>query len=367
MKKQIIMPLLLAWGLFLCLAGPTQAVRFRFEDLGSLGGGQYQNSGQCGINDAGQVVGRSYAPDGNRYAFLKSPGQPMQPLPLFPGTSEAHATCINNSGVIGGWYYNGFIRGCKWVLEPGQGYRIIDPASQFQGIEYSIQHLNEAGFLVGQGPNPSYPAHHAMVIIPGGEYRDLCTNFPISAARGINDANTIIGSYSYWTEFGTLRSVACIWTYAGGTFSGPTSLIGLSGSSAAAINNQGQAVGTFYVPNPGFSDVPHGFLKSPGQDYQDLGPNTEAYDINDSGWIVGKIVGEDVWTACIWTPQGGLENLNSKVVNLPSGVTLVSALAINQRGEIAGDMLISDFQGGVYKLTPVAPAVEPSSSLLLLD
>lgn len=356
MKKQVRVALLLAWAAVFALIGSAEAVKFKFEDLGNLGGGQYQNMGQCGINNAGQVVGSSYAPDGNWYAFLKSPGQAMKELPLFPGTTEARATCINNFGVIGGWYYNGFTRGCKWELGPGPGYRIIDPLG-YQGIDYSIFHLNDAGFLVGQGPNPYYPAHHAMVITPGGEYQDLCTNFPFSAARGINDANTIVGAYSYWTEFGTLSISACIWTYAGGEFSGPTSLLCPADSAASAINNQGQVVGSFNFS----TNTPHGFLKSSGEDYQDLGPNTMAYDINDSGWIVGSSNG----MACIWTPQGGLENPNSRVVNLPSGVALTSALAINKRGEIAGESLINNFQGGVYKLTPVVET--PAPFLLLLD
>jgi len=47
------------------------------------------------------------------------------------------------------------------------------------------------------------------------------------------------------------------------------------------------------------------------------------------------------------------------VVNLPPGVTLAYAQAINKRGEIAGYTVNS-----VFKLTPIA---EPPLSLLLLD
>ncbi len=62
-------------------------------------------------------------------------------------------------------------------------------------------------------------------------------------------------------------------------------------------------------------------------------------------------------TAFLWTPTGGMQDLNNLVVNLPAGVHLNYAFAINKRGEIAGYTDI-----GVFKLTPLGNA--PLSLLL---
>ena len=64
-------------------------------------------------------------------------------------------------------------------------------------------------------------------------------------------------------------------------------------------------------------------------------------------------------TAFLWTPSEGLQDLNNLVVNLPAGVHLNYAFAINNRGEIAGYT-----NNSVFKLTPIVPL---PSLLLLLD
>ena len=54
-----------------------------------------------------------------------------------------------------------------------------------------------------------------------------------------------------------------------------------------------------------------------------------------------------------------MQDLNTLVVNLPPGVTLREAHAINNHGEIAGYT-----DNSVFKLTPIIN--KPPSSLLLL-
>ena len=54
-----------------------------------------------------------------------------------------------------------------------------------------------------------------------------------------------------------------------------------------------------------------------------------------------------------------MQDLNNLVVNLPAGVHLNYAFAINKRGEIAGYT-----NNSVFKLTPI---VNPPFSLLLSD
>jgi probable HAF family extracellular repeat protein len=145
-------------------------------------------------------------------------------------------------------------------------------------------------------------------------------------------------------------------TFSGGSFSAAASLFGVNNSKAFAINNSGQAVG-WSISGGAY----HAVLKSPGHPLQDLGnlghSFSYAYDINDSSWVVGHT--SFAITAFLWTPDEGMQNLNDLVVNLPPGIHLNYAFAINKRGEIAGYT-----NNSVFKLTPI---VSLPSLFLLLD
>ena len=70
--------------------------------------------------------------------------------------------------------------------------------------------------------------------------------------------------------------------------------------------------------------------------------------------------------ACLWTPVEGKQDLNKLVVNLPEGVRLIHAMAINRQGEIAGYMATdgSGLANGVFKLTPIVVPLSPCSCLI---
>ena len=348
MKKQVALGLCIVWAAVFFLAGPSQAIKFRYENLGTLGGTHsYGSFGykEVGINDAGQVVGYSYMPDLATHAFVKSPGQDMVDLGIIPGSTESRAACINNQGIIGGWYRDSSLEyfvyhGCEW-LKVGDVYQRTDMDETMR----SVYGINDAGYLVGG-------EYHAMVKTPEGLV-DLLTlpGGSQSTATGINRANTIVG----FSLNSSSTPTACFWTYSNGSFSAAASLFGVNNSKAFAINNSGQAVGW------SSDSAYHAVLKSPGKDLLDLGNlgqnSSRAYDINDSGWVVGH-TSFDI-TAFLWTPDEGMQDLNDLVVNLPAGVHLNYAFAINNRGEIAGYT-----SNSVFKLTPI---VSLPSLLLLLD
>jgi probable HAF family extracellular repeat protein len=357
MKKQAGVAFLLAWLTVFFLAGPAPAVKFRYEDLGTLGNSQpylFFDGKQAGINDAGQVAGISYTADGALHAFAKSPGQPMLDLGgLIPGSGYSYAPGLNNSGVIGGWYNDGgnLPHACKWTPQPGGNYNVANLA----GTGSMVRGINDAGYLAGAAGSAGQvwsPAGAPQVlgILPGN---DGCV------ATAINNGNTVVG-YAWVNSTGTFT--ACSWSPSGSSFAEPASLFGVADSRAFAINNKGQAVG--YVRE---SFVFHAVLKSPGQEgFQDLGrlfPNFSAlaYDINDSGLVVGEADEPLTGTnAFLWTSATGMQNLNNLVVNLPAGVRLVRAMGINRQGQIAGYTA-----NRVFKLTPVF--AEAPLSLLLLD
>ena len=124
MKKHVVMALGLAWVAVFCLAESSQAVRFRYENLGTLGGNQNYTGfsfKEAGINNAGQVVGHVFTEAGVKHAFVKSPGQDMVDLGLIiPGSGESRARCINNSGVIGGFFNITGDNACVWVPSGGE-------------------------------------------------------------------------------------------------------------------------------------------------------------------------------------------------------------------------------------------------------
>jgi probable HAF family extracellular repeat protein len=361
MKKHMVMALGLAWIAVFCLAGAAGAVKFRYENLGTLGGNQTYTTfdfKEAGINNAGQVVGSSFTAGGVQHAFVKSPGQAMVDLgSIIPGSSESYALCISKLGIIGGYYND---TSGDHAVEWSQFMGMYQYAS-LGGTDSQVLGINDAGDVAGIATVAWYL--HAHVQPQGGTSQDLgmLPGDIASNARGINNSQTIVG---YSQNSGGITT-ACFWSPSGPSWTAAAPLFGVAASRAFAINNLGQAVGTVTISN-----LNHAVLKSPGQALQylgDLNPteNSLAFDINDSGWVVGytsKFGGG----ACLWTPVEGKQDLNKLVVNLPEGVWLIHAMAINKRGEIAGYMSTggSDQANGVFKLTPIS---NPPSSLLLLD
>jgi probable HAF family extracellular repeat protein len=357
MKKHLVIALSLTWAAVFCLAGSSEAVKFRYENLGTLGGDQSYTGNsvkEAGINNAGQVVGYAFTSEGAKHAFVKSPGKNMLNLGLIgPGSDASQARGINNSGVIGGYFHDGTgDHAVRWspIMGVYQWVALGGENSQVLGI-------NDAGALVGLGYIGDYS--HAYVVPQGGGPYDLGVpeGYIESRATGINQANTIVGYLS--DNHGI--TTACFWSPSGEEYTAAAPLFGVADTVALAINNPGQAIGYRKISNTVF----HAVLRSPGHELQDLsslqGPegSSGAYDINDSGWVVGWSSSEHGSAAFLWTPSGGMQDLNTLVVNLPPGVKLDEAHAINQRGEIAGYTANS-----VFKLTPLGG---PPYSLLLSD
>lgn len=357
MKKQVAVALCLAWAAVCCLAESSEAIKFKYENLGTLGGSQAYpgfDVKEFGINNLGQVVGFSFNSGGEKHAFVRSPGQAMMDLNLIlpPGTNESRARGINNAGIVAGFFHDIATGDHASAWAPlGNGYLW----QTLGGDNSQACGLNDAGDVAGLGYVGSYS--HAYVKPNGADGVDLGVpaGYVESRATGINSAKTIVG---YLTDTEGITT-ACVWYPAGATWTAAASLFGVADSKAFAINQAGQAAGFRRV-----AGVYQAVLKSPGQPLQDLGAllpggESEAFDVNDSGWVVGGGAYYDGIRAFIWTAAWGMQDLNNLVVNLPAGVRLMEAQAINRSGEIAGYAT-----NGVFKLTPLVPL---SSSLLLLD
>lgn len=124
-------------------------------------------------------------------------------------------------------------------------------------------------------------------------------------------------------------------------------------SQAYGINDNGQIVGSANDGTGDYSYVP--FLKNPGQPMEDLGTLgqrffSSAYGINNSGQIVGTAHAVDSYAAFLKNPGQPMQDLNALTINLPQGISLVSANAINDNGYIVG----SDSRDHAFLLTPIS-------------
>lgn len=91
--------------------------------------------------------------------------------------------------------------------------------------------------------------------------------------------------------------------------------------------------------------------------------DTFAHAINNSGWIVGDSGSFSTDNAFLWK-DGSFHNLNDLVIGLPTGWQISSAIDINNKGFIVGNLFNQeklDFVG--YVLTPVP---EPTTWAMLL-
>ncbi len=231
-----------------------------------------------GINDQNQVVGNMRLPSNDfSRAFVWSPGGGTVELPtLFPdnpGNSTpayngfeggSYATGINAAGAVVGSSgltdTHGTDRGFKWT--PGGG--MVDlgtPASQgLIGLEaYTVsyaQNLNNAGLIVGaadRGPGLT----RAVYWDSTGQIHDLGTLGGTSGwAYAINEDNVAVG-------FSTDAS-------------GQTRAFGWDGGTLVDLNT--------------LVDPASGWVLS------------RAYDINESGWIVGEGTFGGITQAVLLTP-----------------------------------------------------------------
>jgi probable HAF family extracellular repeat protein len=183
----------------------------------------------------------------------------------------------------------------------------------------------------------------------------------MSEAHGINNSGQIVGhsriSSGYEHAF----------LYSGGTMQDLGTLPGCVSSNAYDINSTGQVVGDSQDSSGHF----HAFLYSNGM-MQDLGSlsgytNSPAYAINDNGVVVGGVWKDHDITGAsslaVLFVDGKLIDLNSLTVP-SSGWDLLSANAINSKGQIVGVGINPSGQKDAFLLTPTSTP-EPSTLALL--
>lgn len=192
--------------------------------------------------------------------------------------------------------------------------------------------INSSGQVVG-GSYTSTGSYHAFLWAPSSGMQDLGTLGAYSIAYGINASGQVVGvteiaNGSYHPFLKNLGQ--------------PMEDLGILGT-AFAINDSGQIVGSAHFP----FDNSHAFLKNPGYPMQDLGDHSVVYGINASGQVVGFT--NATAAAFLWTRSEGWKNLNALTIDLPQGVFLAQANAINDAGQVVG----VTSNNSAFLLTPI--------------
>ena len=167
------------------------------------------------------------------------------------------------------------------------------------------------------------------------------------AGNDINDAGAVVGiTQANSVTLGSRGFVA--------TGTSLTQLALLPGgdpelsSSAVAINNAGQIVGT--SPAPGFTL--HATLWSPSLVPQDLGTlggsESRAIDINNSGQVIGwsQLAGNASSSFFLWSSGTGMQDLSA--VN----ASITNVVEINDAGQITGTYIAPNGESHAFLFTP---------------
>jgi probable HAF family extracellular repeat protein len=199
--------------------------------------------------------------------------------------------------------------------------------------------INDEGAVVGTVA-VSGSGIHGFVWTRAGGMTDIGRARP----KDINNAGQVVGGYYLGPDGSTQR--AFLWTADAGMLDLGT-LPGTTESIAYAINDAGWVVGVSQIG----SDLPspHAFLWTPTEGMVDLGGwQASAYDINNSGQVVGAWNGIATPRPFLWTRETGMISLDT-----PGAECCSAAVAINN----AGQVLVSR-QGGTFLWTEASGMID---------
>ena len=333
-------------------------------DLGKLGG---DDSEAVAVSDSGQVVGRSStAVNGSTHAFSWTAAGGMVDLGTLGGNSS-EAVAVNGAGLVVGWSYTAGDRdrhAFSWTAAGG----MVDlgtlggPSSQPSGV-------NDAGLVVGNSSTAAGAPTHAFSWTTAGGIVDLVApGVSYSYASGVNEAGQVVGQFG---ATGSSSSHPYLWSKTGGMVDLGT--LGGDFGSATRVNETGQVVGFASIAgtrpcvvSPGLCPLAtHAFSWTKAGGMVDLGTlggrDSFATGVNDSGQVVGwdfwddgngcpDLDGECPLRAFSWTKAGGIVDLGPLVGVTPDGVWL------NNAGQIVGSVSVAGNAHHAVLWQPTKPA-----------
>jgi probable HAF family extracellular repeat protein len=317
---------------------------YTLTDLGVLPQGKFSAAGDVSVD--GQVVG--FSEYGNTiHAFLWAPSHGMIDLsPASPGFSQALA--INSSGQVAGWLSSGN-SDSAFIWTQQNGIRALPSPTPSPGAIASD--LNDQGEVVGYVRDINAldraifwnAAGYAQELgdLPGGSFN--------SAALDINNLGQIVGTGT--TESG---QHAVLWSSSLhirdlGDLPG-----GIEKSIATSINDDGIVVGWGESSQGQRAFI---WTETLGMRALDLTPalftRSLAIDINSVGVVVGEGTTNRGERAFIWSEGDGGRDLNDLLDATGDGWQLITANAINDRGQIVGRGINHQGASHAFLLTPI--------------
>ncbi len=278
------------------------------------------------INDLGQVVGESITSDEEGHAFLWDSPSGMIDLGTLSNYFSS-ARGINNTGqVVGSLSIPGGV-GHAFIWHATSGMLDLGRGCDASGID-------DLGQIVG-----SCDGHACLWDSLGGVLNLGTLSGSGSSAKAINNDGQIVG-YSYTIGDQASSMHAFLWESSTGMRDLGT--LGGTRSWAFAINSAGQIVGNSYTVGDKYGSM-HAFLWDSSTGMRDLGTLggniSKAFAINDTGQVVGLSYTRDndydSIRAFLWDNVNGMVDLNN-LLPADSGWRDLTAQAINNRGQIAG-------------------------------
>ncbi len=304
----VVLAVALAGG-NLALAQPVDIGRLPYLD----------SSAAWDINDRGDVIG--YAYDYGWWNSFINPN-PRPSRPFFVATEGPNAFQMLDLGTLGGDTTD------NWTMS---------------------MEVNNSGLVVGHAPTAAGPVHAFAWSKELGQKVDLGTLGGFSAALGVSDTGLIVGvSFGEWGA----DWVPVVWTRNPGGRSWTIHKLDTTGADQVccwwvwAANNNGQLVGEGWddekkreVALVWLPDTQGRTWKLKRLPVDPAYPNAWAYDINDSGEIVGTMAAADwsIGRALIWHKGPGLDwtlAVLPALADNPAGWT--EADGINNAGDVVG-------------------------------
>ena len=343
-------------GLALACAQSADAARFEVTDLGVLPGGT--DSTAQGISDTGHVVGQSAG-----YPYVWRPGSGMQKVEVLAPDVDYAGPDINDADLLAvtgphpdedafGFLWHGFL----WASGNAIDLGAVGEAPCLEGCDVDpndqsfANGINNFGTVVGASTveNASGPTSMAPTIWPGGGNPVRLPGSGGGRAREIADNGRIVG---------TRGTHAMLWEDSG---SQPTDLGLLPGSTgdqsdAYDLNEAGTVVGASETAN----GVTRAFMWTPGAGMQPIAtPNTlsgfsSANAIGPDGTIVGSTYNGTKTVGFIREVGQPITDLNTLIPE-GTGWDLGSARDINSKGQIIGNGILNG-ESRAYLLTPTQP------------
>jgi hypothetical protein len=264
--------------------------------------------------------------------FDPTPGTPTQ-------AAMTWGAGVNNRGEVVGQYGLDFPEGFLWSAAGGM--TLLEDLFQWHEPVRGTR-IGDDGRIVGNfgemdlRPSPGFPEVIVFAFAgdTSGGFEPLSPHLmqTSSAATDFDSAGRVVGMLNA-DSFGGPRAV--IWDGAEVINLGT---LGANNSTATGINESGVVIGQSqfieFGPVRGFR-----WTETTGMEALPLPPDmtvSDANDINDDGFIVGRVSNLGVAFASRWAPDGSVEILPSPD---PSGF-FAQARRINEHGQVLGNAMV---------------------------